>query len=221
MHKPSFCKEGNQQLKAQYAHKLWDQYYVSMIFSTLQSSPEEESFTKFWGCLVTMFGGHMRQSRSSATPSSIDTEVNEISDLEGKLSKNSRQHQTKSTGRRHRLQTYRIRNKQLTSLLDSKALVNASSQAVTTNLTLSTQPINKGSADSNGTGFVSKPYLRKPRPSQLAPGADGSSNPDLECQHHKDTGLLKDNCIKLNHWLAMEQKNIAPKMSTPKSKPEN
>ena len=25
-HKPSFCKEVNQQLKAQYMHKLWDQY---------------------------------------------------------------------------------------------------------------------------------------------------------------------------------------------------
>ena len=68
-HKPSFHKETNQQLKAQYAHKLWDQYYAVMAHSTLQSSPEEESFTKFQGCLVTMFGGCMRQGRLSATSS--------------------------------------------------------------------------------------------------------------------------------------------------------
>ena len=43
--KPSFRKEANQQLKAQYAHKLWDQYYAAMAHSALQSSLEEESFT--------------------------------------------------------------------------------------------------------------------------------------------------------------------------------
>ena len=57
-----FRKEANQQLKAQYAHKLQDPYYVAIAHSALQSSPEEESFTRFWGCLVTMFGGHTRQS---------------------------------------------------------------------------------------------------------------------------------------------------------------
>ena len=55
VHKPSFRKEANQQLKAQYIHKLWDQYYAAIAYSTLQSSPEEESFTRFWGHLVTMF----------------------------------------------------------------------------------------------------------------------------------------------------------------------
>ena len=49
--KPSFCLEANQQLKAQYAHKLWDPYYVAMAHSALQSSPEEETFTRFWGHL--------------------------------------------------------------------------------------------------------------------------------------------------------------------------
>ena len=59
---PSFRKETSQPMKNQYAHKLQDQYYAAMASSALQSSPEEESFTKFWGCLVTMFGGHERQS---------------------------------------------------------------------------------------------------------------------------------------------------------------
>ena len=45
--KPSFHKEANHQLKAQYAHKLQDQYYAAMAHSPLQSSLEDESFTKF------------------------------------------------------------------------------------------------------------------------------------------------------------------------------
>ena len=88
--KPAFHLEANQQLKAQYPHKLWDPYYVAMTHSTLQSSPEEETFTRYWRCLVTMFGGHTRQTKSSATSSGIDTQISEIRGVEAKLSKNSR-----------------------------------------------------------------------------------------------------------------------------------
>ena len=65
--KPSFRKEADQQLKAQYAQKLWDQYYAVMAHSALQSSPDEESFTQLWGHLVTMFGGCTRQNQSSTS----------------------------------------------------------------------------------------------------------------------------------------------------------
>ena len=58
--KPSFRKEANQQPRVQYAHRLKDQYYTAMAHSALKSSLEEESFTKFLGCLVIMFGGHTR-----------------------------------------------------------------------------------------------------------------------------------------------------------------
>ena len=84
--KPSFRKEANQQLKAQYAHKLWDQYYAAMAHSALQSSLEEVSFTRFWGHLVTMFGGCTRQSQSyasSATTSSIESGVNLVRETKG------------------------------------------------------------------------------------------------------------------------------------------
>ena len=92
-------------------------------------------------------------------------------------------------------------------------LVNAISQAVTTGLKLISQPTYKGGAGTNGTEFASKPYLGKPQPSQLAPGADGSLTLDLECQYWKDTSHLKDNCIKLNHQLAMEQKKLDPNVA--------
>ena len=112
MHKQSFCKGAKQQLKAQYAHKLQDQYYAAMACSTPQSFPEEESFTKFPGPLVTLFGGHMKQSQSSAssaTTTSIDSKVNLINETDGKLSKNSRQHQNKINQQKAQIKACKIR----------------------------------------------------------------------------------------------------------------
>ena len=56
--------------------------------------------------------------------------------------------------------------------------------------------MSKGSAGTNGTGYISKPCLGKPWPSQLAPEANGSLNPDLECQYCKDTSQLKETAAK-------------------------
>ena len=73
--KPSFRLETIVHLKAQYVHKLWDPFYVAMAHSALQSPLQGETFTRFQGHLATMFGGHMRQNRSSATSSGNDTVV--------------------------------------------------------------------------------------------------------------------------------------------------
>ena len=191
-------------------HKLQDQYYAAMACSALQSSPEEESFTRFWGQLVTMSGGCTRQSQSSApsaTTLSIDTDVNLVKETEGKLYKDSRQQQNVINQQDAQIKSPQTQTKHLQGLLDPKSLVSAISQAMSTSLKLGSQLNVKGGVDVKGTGFISKPYLGKPRPSQLASSsADGSLNPELECQYCKDTGHLKDNCIKLNHWLANEQK---------------
>ena len=173
-----------------------------MVCSTLQSSMEKESFTRLQGCLVTMFEGCTRQSKSSATSSGIDAKVDQISSLENKLSKNSRQWQNKINKQEAQIINLQNQNTQLKGLLDPKLLVNVISQAVTTSL----KPMRKGGAGTNGTGYVSELCLWKPQPSQLAPGTDESLNPYLECQYCKDNGHLKENCIKLNRWLAMEQK---------------
>ena len=218
--KPSFYLEANQWLKAQYAHTLQDPYYTAMVHSTLQSSQGEETFTRFQGHLVTMFDGCTRQRKSSATSSGINAKVSEVRDLEAKLSNNSRQWQHRINQQEAQISSLHEQNKQLKGLLDPKVLVNAISQAVTTGLKISSHQMGKGDVASNGTGFVRKPYLRKPRPSQLAPGADGSLNPDLECQYCKDTVHLNDKCIKLNHQLALEQ-NVAPNTSVPRSKVAN
>ena len=105
------------------------------------------------------------------------------------------------------IKSLQTQNQQLQGLLDPKSLVNAISQAVTTSLKMGSQPTVKGEVENKGAGFNSKPYLGKPRPSQLAPGTDGSLNPELEYCYCKDTGHLKDNCIKLNCQLAYQQKS--------------
>ena len=140
----------------------------------------------------------MRQSKSSATSSGIDAEVSEIQGLEAKLSNNSRQWQHTINKQEAEISSLQDENKQLKGLLDPKVSVDAISQAVTTGQK-SIQLSSKGGAASNGTRFVSKPYLRKPRPSQLAPDADRSLNLALECWYCKDTGHLKENIIKQNH----------------------
>ena len=79
------------------------------------------------------------------------------------------------------IKSLQTQNQQLQGLLDPKLLVNAISQTVTTSLKMGLQLTNKGGADTKGAGFSSISYLGKPRPSQLAPGTDGSLNPELEC----------------------------------------
>ena len=119
------------------------------------------------------------------------------------------------------IKSLQTQSQQLQGLLDPKSLVNTISQAVTISLKMGSQPTNKGGIEAKGAGFISKPNLGKPRPSQLAPGADESLNPELECQYCKDTGHLKDNCIKLNLWLAYEQEDYREengKLETPLSK---
>ena len=62
-------------------------------------------------------------------------------------------------------------------------------------------------SDTNGaSGYTCKPYLGKPRPPHLTPGVDGSLDPELSCQYCKDTSHLKENCVKLNRRLALENR---------------
>ena len=129
-----------------------------------------------------------------------------VRETEGKLPKNSRQQQNRINQQKAQIKSLQTQTQQLQGLLDPKALVSVISQAVTTSLKLGLQLNTKGGVDAKGTGFVSKSYLGKPRPSQLAPSTDGSLNPQLECWYCKDTGHLKDNSMKLNCWLANEQK---------------
>ena len=98
-------------------------------------------------------------------------------------------------------------------LLEPKFLVETITRAVESNLNMG----KSNNTKSSPSGFVSKPYLGRPHPSQLAPGVDGSLDPSLTCRYCKDTGHLKENCVKLTQCLAWNKQE--PKTETTKDMP--
>ena len=97
-----------------------------------------------------------------------------------------------------------MQNQKLAQLLEPKFLVETITKAVASNLN-----INGGSKPQQNeqpSGYISRPYLGKPRPSKLALGIDGSLNPELSCWYCKDTSHLKENSVKLNRRQALESK---------------
>ena len=128
--------------------------------------------------------------------------------MRAKTIKNSQQCQNKINQQRSRISSLEAQNQ----LFKPKILINAITQAVASNLNISTG--NKPNGSNSGLGYISKPYLRKPQSPQLTLAIDGSLNPELTCWHCKDTGHLKENCIKLNQWLALEQTDVEKKMAS-------
>ena len=194
--KPSFRAEANEQLKNQYAHKLHDQYYAAIAESVLQTSDPLETFTQFQGQLALTFGSHSKSGKVSSWMAAIETTASVISEVsrEPKLSKNSQQRQHKINQQATKISSLEVQNQKLAQLLEPKFLVKTIMKAVASNLN-----INGGSKPQQNeqpSGYTSRPYLGKPRPSKLALGIDGSLNPELSCWYCKDTGHLKENCIK-------------------------
>ena len=99
-----------------------------------------------------MFGGHTKQRKSSVA--AVDIEA-EISQIEGKLSRNSRQWKNKINRQEAEINRLKTKSEQLRGLLDNKLLVNAISQAVTTSLKVSSKPVLIGGSGNNGTRYVS------------------------------------------------------------------
>ena len=112
--------------------------------------------------------------------------------------KNSRQRQKKIEQQASQISSLEAQNKKIGQLLEPKFLVETITKAVASNLNMG----KTNNTESSPSGFVNKPYLGRPCPSQLAPGVDGSLDPSLTCQYCKDTGHLKENCIKLTKQLA-------------------
>ena len=190
-----FRQDANEQLKDQYVHKLKDPYYVAIAHSMLQSSENLESFTQFRGHLAMKFGGRSKLGKTSSHTATIEASSCIVSEETGecRLSKNSRQRQRKIKQQALQISSLEAQIKKLGQLLEPKFLVETITKAVTSNLNMG-----KGNnTKSYPSGFVSKPYLGRPHPLQLAPGVDGSLDPSLTCRYCKDTRNLKENCIKL------------------------
>ena len=203
--KPSFRAEANEQLKNQYAHKLHDQYYAAITQSVLQTSDPSETFTQFRGWLALTFGSCSKSGKVSSQTAAIETTASMISEVsrEPKLSKNSQQRQHKIDQQAAKISSLEVQNQKLAQLLEPKFLVETITKTVASNLNIN---MDKKSQQEQASAYTSRPYLGKPRPLKLALGINGSLNPELSCQYYKDTGHLKENCIKLNRRLALENK---------------
>ena len=220
--KPEFREDANEQLKSQFVHKLKDPYYAAIARSMLQSSGDFETFTQFQGHLAMTFGGRRKLGKTSSHTAAIETSSYVISEEAGehRLLKNSRQRQQKIEQQASQISSLQTQNKKLGQLLEPRFLVETITRAIASNLNVG----KSNTTESSPSGFTSKPYLGRPRPSQLAPGVDGSLDPSLTCRYCKDTGHLKENCVKLARCLAWNQqeaknepnKNVPPKTNQDK-----
>ena len=185
---------------------------MAIAQSMLQSLGELESFNQFQGHLTMMFGGQSRLGKTSSHTAAIEASSCIISEETGehRLSKNSRQRQRKIEQQALQINSLEAQNKKLWQLLEPKFLVETITKAVASNLNMG----KANNTESSPSGFVGKPYLGRPHPSQLSPRVDSSLDPLLTCQYCKDTRHLKENCIKLTQQLAWNNKE-------PISKPGN
>ena len=216
--KLEFREDANEQLKSQFMHKLKDPYYAVIARSMLQSSENSESFTEFQGHLAMTFGGRSKSGNTSSHTAVIETSSYVILEETGehRLSKNSRQRQQKIEQQVSQISSLKAQNRKLGQLLEPKFLVETITRVVASNLNMG----KPNTTESSPSGFVSKPYLGRPCPSQLAPGVDSSLDPSLTCRYCKDTRHLKENCVKLTRclaWNKQEAKTETNKDMPPKN----
>ena len=130
----------------------------------------------------------------------------ESGDLEH-LSHNSRQRQNKINAQAAEIAQMKTElnkalqeNKQLKSLFSPDKMVEAMTKAVSS-MTVQSHP----TSTSKGTQYQgASSFIGRPRPPQLACGANGTLLPSMTCNYCKDTGHFKDNCVWLNNKIARE-----------------
>ena len=113
------------------------------------------------------------------------------------LSCNSRQRQAKIDAQAAEIANMKAKlnkalqeNKQLKSLFSPEKIVEAMTKAVSA-MTMQSCP----SSSSKGTQYQgASSFIGRPRPTQLAHGADGTLLPSVTCYYCKDTRHFKDNC---------------------------
>ena len=212
--KLKFIHEANQALKHQFAQNLRDLYFRVVARGQCLSSPDSESFTQFRGRLVLMFNSQgKQQQRARATVSATAVESGDSEHL----SRNSRQRQSKIdaqaaeiTQMKTELNKALQENKQLKNLFSPDKMVEAMTKAVSS-MTVQSRP----SSSSKGTPYQgASSFIGRPRPSQLARGANGSLLPGITCNYCKDTGHFKDNCVHFNNKIACE---LAQEQATKKA----
>ena len=199
--KPEFISEANQALKHQFDQNLRDSYFRVVARGQCLSSPDSKSFMQFWGRLTFMFNSWGKQ----CTKVSVTTAAVESRDQEH-LSCNSRQRQAKIdpqaaeiTSMKAKLNKALQENKKLKSLFSPEKMVEAMTKAVSA----MTVQSHRTSTSSRGTQYQgASSFIGRPRPPQLAPGADGLLLPSVTSNYFKDTRHFKEKCVQLNNKIA-------------------
>ena len=162
-----------------------------------------------------MFNSQGKQcAKANVTTSAVDSGDQEH------LSPNSRQRQTKIDAQAAEIATMKTEqnkslqeNKRLKSLFSPEKMVEAMTKAVGA---MTVQSCLTSSRNTQYQGASS--YIDRPRQPQLAHGANGKLQPSVTCFYCKDTGHVKDNCVRLNnkiaHELAQEQATTLRKAIT-------
>ena len=172
----------------------------------LQTSNPTDTFTQFWHQLALTFGSHSRSGKISSWTAAIKTTASTISEMsqEPKLSKNSQQRQNRIDQQAANISSLEAQNQKLAQLLEPKFLVETFTKVVASNLNIN---VGNKPQQSETSGYTSKPYLGKPRPSKLALGIDGSLDPELSYRLLKRYWPLeRELCMQLNRRLAFENK---------------
>ena len=212
--KLEFISKTNQALKHQYAQNLRDPYFGVIARGQCLSSSDSESFIQFRGRFALMFNSWGKQSaRANVTTTAVESVDQEH------LSCNSRQRQSKIDAQAAEIANMKAElnkalqeNKQLKSLFSPDKVVEAMTKAVRA-MTVQSCPTSTSSKGTQYQGASS--FIGRPRPPQLACGANGTLLPSMTCNYCKDTGHFKDNCVRLNNKIAWElaQEQVTQKAS--------
>ena len=198
--KLEFIHEANQALKHQFAQNLRDPYFRVVARGQCLSLPDSKSFTQFRGRLALMFNSWGKQCmRANVTLATVESGDSEH------LACNSGQRQNKIDAQAVEIAQMKTQlnkafqeNQQLKSLFSPDKVVEAMTKAVGA-MTMQSHP----PSSSKGTQYQGAScFIGRPRPPQLACGADGTLLPSITCNYCKDTRHFKDNCVWLNNKLA-------------------
>ena len=159
---------------------------------------------QFRGRLALMFNSRGKQQQCARV--NVTSTAVESGDLEH-LSHNSRQRQNKIDAQAAEIAQMKTElnkalqeNKQLKSLFSPEKMVEAMTKLVSS-MTVQSFP----TSTSKGTQYQgASSFIGRPRPPQLASGADGTLLPSITFNYCKDTRHFKDNCIRLNNKIACE-----------------
>ena len=156
--------------------------------------------------------GKQQCARVNITLTAVESGDSEL------LSHNSRQRQNKIYAQAAEIAHMKTElnealqeNQQLKSLFSPDKMVEAMTKAVSY-MTMQSHP----TSTSKGTQYQgASSFIGRPRPPQLACGADGTLLPSMTCNYCKDTGHFKDNCVWLNNKIARElaQEQVTQKAS--------